>query len=119
MVGFLGDMKAVYSKANIVILPSFGEGIPTVLLEAGASGRTIIACDVPGCRDVVQDGETGLPIPPDNLGMLVKALHQLTSDPVLRAKFSAAGRVRVVDRFSKETINRQTMEVYANLGNYL
>ena len=116
--GFQEDMKAVYGKANIVILPSFGEGIPTVLLEAGASGRAIIASDVPGCRDVVQDGETGLLIPPDNPGMLVKALYQLASDPGLRAKFSAAGRARVVSRFSKETINRQTMAVYASLENY-
>ncbi len=113
--GFQKDMKAVYRKANIVILPSFGEGIPTVLLEAGASGRAVIASDVPGCRDVVRDGETGLLIPPNNAGMLVKALYQLASDPGLRAKFSTAGRARVVDRFSKETINRQTMAVYTSL----
>ena len=115
--GFQKDMQAVYRSANIVILPSFGEGIPTVLLEAGASGRAIIASDVPGCRDVVRDGETGLLIPPKDSAMLAKALYQLASNPSLRAKLSTAGRAQVLNRFSKEIINRQTMEVYASLEN--
>ena len=113
--GFQEDMGAVYRKANIVILPSFGEGIPTVLLEAGAAGRAIIASDVPGCRDVVQDGETGLLIPPKNPDLLAKALYQLASDPDLRAKLAIAGRAQAVNRFSTQIINQQTLEVYARL----
>jgi glycosyltransferase involved in cell wall biosynthesis len=115
--GFQEDMRAVYRKANLVILPSFGEGIPTVLLEAGACGRAIIASNVSGCRDVICDGETGLLVQPKDPVGLAQAIQRLASDPALRAKLAMAGRAQVVDRFSTEIINRQTLEVYQRLVN--
>jgi glycosyltransferase involved in cell wall biosynthesis len=113
--GFQSDMQAVYRQANLVILPSFGEGIPTVLIEAAACGRAIIASNVSGCKDVVCDGVTGLLVPPRDASALAEALHRLAADPELRAKLAAAGREQVVRRFSSEIIHRQTLDVYARL----
>jgi glycosyltransferase involved in cell wall biosynthesis len=57
------DMPAVYQAAHIVCLPSYREGLPKALLEAAASGRPIVATDVPGCREIVRHDENGLLVP--------------------------------------------------------
>lgn len=113
--GFQEDMRQVYQQSNIVLLPSLGEGIPTVLIEAAACGRAIIATDVPGCRDVVTHAETGLLVPPNDAVALANALQQLASAPALRQQMGSAGRVRTLARFSNEQVNRETLEAYEEL----
>src|SRR5690606_34931013 len=58
------DMPKVLAQAHVVCLPSYGEGVPKVLLEAAAAGRPIVSTDVPGCREVVEPGLNGLLVPP-------------------------------------------------------
>jgi glycosyltransferase involved in cell wall biosynthesis len=113
--GFQEDMRAVYAQAGLVLLPSLGEGVPTVLIEAAACGRAIVATDVAGCRDVVQNGHTGLLVPPNDPAALAQALHRLAGDPALRRQMGAAGRIQAEARFSMEQINRETLEVYQRL----
>jgi glycosyltransferase involved in cell wall biosynthesis len=85
------------------------------LIEAAACGRAIVATDVPGCRDVVTQAETGLLIPPKDPAALADALQQLANDPTLRQQLGAAGRARTLARFSNEQVNRETLEVYEKL----
>lgn len=113
--GFQEDMRQVYQQSNIVLLPSLGEGIPTVLIEAAACGRAIIATDVPGCRDVVTHAETGLLVPPNDPVALASALQQLASAPALRQQMGSSGRIRALARFSNEQVNRETLETYEEL----
>jgi len=110
--GFRGDMPEVYRQAHIVTLPSLGEGLPTVLLEAAASGRPIVTTDVPGCREAVVDGVTGILVPPNDPLALAAAIEKLLDDPALRRKMGQNGRQRVVDNFSGEQIVSETMTVY-------
>ncbi|MBI5944966.1 MAG: glycosyltransferase family 4 protein [Chloroflexi bacterium] len=110
--GWRADMRSVFAASHIVTLPSLGEGIPTVLLEAAASGRPIVATDVAGCRDVVQDGVNGLLVPPKDPQALANALAALIKDKPLRRKMGAAGRDFIVQRFSDKKINEQTLAVY-------
>ena len=114
--GFQEDMHAVYRQASLVTLPSFSEGVPTVLIEAAACGRAIVATDIPGCRNVVKEGETGLLIPPNDPTALADALCRLAVDPALRARMGAAGRARVVAHFSTEQVNREILAIYHALG---
>ncbi len=58
--GLRNDMPEVLKAASIVVLPSYREGIPKILLEAAASGRPIVTTDTPGCREIVRHGENGL-----------------------------------------------------------
>jgi glycosyltransferase involved in cell wall biosynthesis len=113
--GQRSDMHEVYRSASIVCLPSYREGLPKVLLEAAACGRAVVATDVPGCREVVQHGETGLLVPPREVEPLVGALLCLIRDRALRQRLGAAGRVRVLRQFTEDRAVDQTLAVYREL----
>lgn len=114
--GYVEDVPGLLAAAHIACLPSFyREGLPLFLLEAAAAGRPVVTTDSPGCRDAVVDGETGLMVPVRDSAALAKALRTLISDPVTRARMGAAGRARVLDHFSNESIIRGIFDVYADL----
>ena len=114
--GYREDMPDVFAKANIVVLPSYREGLPKVLIEAASCGRAIVATDVPGCREIVRHNENGLLVSPRDSKALSDALKILIRDSELRAKMGARGREIVEAEFSEEIVVRQTMEVYEKIG---
>src|SRR4030095_1800247 len=70
-LGMREDMPEMYAASNLVVLPTrYGEGIPSVLIEAAASGRAIVASDAPGCREVVRHGREGLLVPSGDVAVL-------------------------------------------------
>jgi glycosyltransferase involved in cell wall biosynthesis len=108
--GHVKDVREVWRRAAIALLPSsYGEGVPKALLEAASCGRPIIASDMPGCRDVVVDGETGLLVPPADVPALAAAIRSLAADPQARARMGAAGRARVVAEFGEAAVAEQTL----------
>jgi len=113
--GFQQDMAQIYHQAHIVCLPSLREGLPTVLIEACAAGRAIVASDVPGCRGVVEHGVNGLLVPPADPAALAGALVRLASDPALRQRMGTAGRMKAVEKFSNERIIAANLMVYSRL----
>jgi glycosyltransferase involved in cell wall biosynthesis len=113
--GWQEDMSKIYPQCNVVVLPSFAEGIPTVLLEASACGRAVVTTNVPGCRDVVQPGITGLLVPVNNAQALVEALHNLISHASLRQQMGTAGRKMIEEKFSADLINNQTIQLYQEM----
>ncbi|MBN2677550.1 MAG: glycosyltransferase family 4 protein [Anaerolineaceae bacterium] len=113
--GFRLDMEEVYRQAHIICLPSMGEGLPTVLIEAAAAGRPIITADVPGCREVVEHGVNGLLVPPNDPHALADALKLLAGNPVLRRRMGKAGRQKVIERFSDDKIITAIVKEYSDL----
>jgi glycosyltransferase involved in cell wall biosynthesis len=114
-LGHADDISAVWARAHIAVLPSRREGLPKSLLEAAACGRPMIATDVPGCREIVIPGETGLLVPFDDPPSLARAVETLATSPALRTRYGAAARRLAVARFSAEAIGRQTVDLYRNL----
>jgi glycosyltransferase involved in cell wall biosynthesis len=110
--GWQTDMQRIYSQCHVVVLPSFHEGVPTGLLEAAACGLPIVASDIPGCQTVVVDGETGLLVPPGQSKSLAAGLENLIMDGDLRGRMGKAGRERLLERFTQQKINQQTIGVY-------
>ena len=107
------DMHAVYQQCALVVHPTtYGEGIPTVLLEASASGRPVIATDWPGCQEAVLDGKTGLLVPPKDSQSLAKAILGLLGKPEACARMGLAGREFVSEHFSTRAINQATLSIY-------
>jgi len=116
--GHQQSMSHMMQQAAIVCLPSHGgEGVPKALIEAAASGRAIIATDVPGCRDIVRHGTNGLLVPPKNPAALADAIAQLLNDAPLRAEMGRRGRELVVNEFSEEKVIQQTLALYQKLLN--
>jgi glycosyltransferase involved in cell wall biosynthesis len=114
--GWQNDMPSVYRAANVVCLPSFyGEGLSKTLLEASASGRAIVTTNVPGCRDAIEENETGLLVPPRDAAALAAAITELITSPGLRLEMGRKGRRRVERFFSTEVINSATIELYDQL----
>jgi glycosyltransferase involved in cell wall biosynthesis len=98
--GFL-DQDAVagmLATADALVLPSFAEGVPVVLMEAMASGRPVIATQTGGVSELVEDGVSGHIVPPGDAAALVEAIAAL-ADPETRARMGHAGRARVVAEF--------------------
>lgn len=111
--GFKADMPQVYASASIVCLPTtYGEGVPTVLIEAAASGRALVGSDTPGCREVIQPEVNGLLVPPDNAPALAAALERLVVDGALRRRMGMAARQSAVERFSARQVHAETWAIY-------
>jgi glycosyltransferase involved in cell wall biosynthesis len=107
------SMEKVWARCHIVALPSsYGEGVPTSLIEAAACGRPIVTTDAPGCRDVVRDGENGFLVPVRDSKALANALRSLIEDPALRARMGARGREMAVSEFSQQKVIQETLAVY-------
>jgi glycosyltransferase involved in cell wall biosynthesis len=105
-------MEQIYRQSHIVVLPSMYEGVPTVLLEAASCGRPIVASDIPGCQAIVSHGINGLLVPVNNPAALADALEHLIMDKKLRQQMGEAGRRIALERFTNDSINRQTAAVY-------
>ncbi len=111
------DMPEVYSRANIVCLPSYREGLPKALLEAAACGRSLVATDVPGCREIVIDGHNGFLAPLYDSAALAMAIERLLADAQLRTAMGKRGRELVEKEFSEEIVVKQTLAVYQEILN--
>ncbi len=113
VAGHTDDVAAAHRDAHIAVLPSHGgEGVPKSLLEGAACGRPLVATDVPGCRDVCRDGETGLLVPPHDPARLAGALQRLAGDTALRQQLGRNARLAVEKSFSEEIVVQQTMALY-------
>jgi glycosyltransferase involved in cell wall biosynthesis len=114
--GLRNDMPEVWRQASIAVLPTtYREGLPTVLLEAAASGRPLIATDMPGCREVVRTGETGLLVPPGDAVALADALATLAGDATLRARYGAAARQAAEQEFAVPVVTAQVLALYRDM----
>jgi len=114
--GYRDDMPEVLASAHVVVLPTFyGEGLPKILLEAGACGRPVVATAIPGCTEVVRDGENGFLVPPKDPDALAKAITVLLKNPILRTRMGKRGREIVVREFPVELVGNQTLAVYREL----
>ncbi len=113
--GWQDSIQAAFAKCHVVCLPSYREGTPRVLIEAAACARPIVATDVPGCRDIVIQGENGLLVPPKAPQALATAIEKLTVDNLLRKRMGKRGRQIVEAGFSSYLVNKRTLAVYKTL----
>ena len=114
-LGRRSNIPAELAECHIACLPSYREGAPLSLIEAAASGRPIVTTDVPGCREVVRNGENGLLVPPRQTERLASALRCLITDGSLRRSMGECGRKRAMAEFSTDVINRRVLGCYREL----
>lgn len=115
-LGAADDVRPYIAAASAVVLPSYREGLPRSLLEAGAMARPLIATDVPGCREVVDDGVNGYFCNPADPGSLASAMKKFAELPIeARAAMGAASRRKVHDRFSEDIVVGTYLDVLNSL----
>lgn len=107
------QLGALYDRAGIVVLVSEMEGLPNVMLEAMAHGKTVIATPVGGIPTLIEDGKTGFLVPVGDAAALRATIKRLLADPELRQRVGAAARTRVAEYCSWERVTEQTLQVYA------
>lgn len=111
--GYRSDMVDVYKQSTIICLPTiYGEGLPKTLLEAASCGRPIVTYDVPGCREIVEDGYNGYLLKPRELDKLVTIILNLITNPNLCKVMGINGRKIVEKNFTQEKIAKQTLNVW-------
>lgn len=108
--GFQSDPRPFYAMSHCVVLPSYHEGMSNVLLEAAASGRAVITSDIPGCREALQNGVSGLLCKPQDAQSLTEQLERfLRLAPEERAAMGEQGRRFVEKEFDKKAVVRATL----------
>ncbi|WP_444984376.1 glycosyltransferase family 4 protein [Halomonas mongoliensis] len=108
--GKVRDVRGYLQAASVMVLPSYyREGIPRTLLEAMSTGRAIITCDSPGCREAVDVGVNGWLVAPRCASSLADAMESFINDPLTITKMGKSGRELAEQRFSTEFVNRQML----------
>ncbi|MEX1124456.1 MAG: glycosyltransferase family 4 protein [Acidimicrobiia bacterium] len=118
-VRFLGmrrDVERIYQGLDIFVLPSHREGFPRAAMEAAASGLPVIATDIRGCRQVVDDGTNGILFPVRDVRALTGAITQVGGDAVMRAAMSRASVNRARALFDEREIVNRVMGTYAEVA---
>lgn len=113
VLGQRTDIADLMAKALLVVLPSYREGLPKVLIEAAACGRTVITTDVPGCRDAIENGVTGMLVPPRDTAALSTAINALLIDRARCEAMGSAGRKRAQQMFDVRTVVEKHLKIYA------
>jgi D-inositol-3-phosphate glycosyltransferase len=113
-VGFVPprELGPYYERAAVVVCPSRREGYGVVAREAMAYGRPVVASAVGGLLDAVEDGVTGILVPPRDVGSLRAAVEGILADPELRGRLGAAARDRAAERFTWDAATRSTIAAY-------
>jgi glycosyltransferase involved in cell wall biosynthesis len=117
-IRFLGwrfDLERIYADLDIVVLSSLNEGTPVCLLEAMAAGKAIVATDVGGVPDLVEDGRTGLLVPPKSSLALARAIIHYLQNPELRERIGSYGRDSVYPKYDISTLVANTKSFYLEL----
>ena len=115
MPGFTKQLDSYLPHADLVVLSSFSEGLPNVLLEASAAGVPIVATDVGGVPEVVANGHSGYLVPPGNAAALATRMTQLLWDSERRRAMGEAGRQRMHDLFTFEAQGRAYLELFEKM----
>ena len=115
-LGHQENMAAIYKKCDIVVFPSYREGMPKTLLEACAIGRPIVTTNANGCRDCVEEGENGYIVAVKSVEELKHAILKLVDSPELRAKMGIYGRKKAEREFNEQDVIKKHLEIYNSLS---
>ena len=110
--GFQKNMPEVINKASIVVLPSYREGLPTILIEAASAGRPLIATNVPGCNEVVKNGINGFLVPVKNHIELATTIQKLITNNTLMTTMGENSRRIALNEFDFNIILQKHLELY-------
>ncbi|NBC57063.1 MAG: glycosyltransferase [Bacteroidetes bacterium] len=113
--GFQEDVRPYYAIANALAFPSYREGFPNVVLQAGAMNLPSIVTDINGCNEIIEDGKNGLIIPPKNSDALQQAMFKLMEDQNLFQELKRNARDMITSRYEQKLVWEALLEEYKRL----
>lgn len=113
--GIRNDMPEMYALMDVLVLPSYREGLPRVPMEAAAMGLPCVVTDIRGCREVVTDGENGLLTPLGDTEALASAISRLLTDRAMAARMGRAGRKVACEKFDERLVFDKIKAEYVRL----
>jgi glycosyltransferase involved in cell wall biosynthesis len=113
--GYRKEVEHIIPLSNIMVLPSYREGLPKSLIEAAACGRAVITSDVPGCRDAIIENKTGLLVPAKNVLKLASAINNLLTNSLLRNSMGEAGRQLAIENYDINDVIDTHLKIYEGL----
>ena len=111
-LGRRDDVLEQIAASHLLVLPTYREGLPRVLLEAALVQRAVVATDVPGCREVVMDGESGSLCAPRDARALAEAIQTVLQDDELRGRLAESLHTRVNEKFADSVVNPRWWKLY-------
>lgn len=115
--GWRSDIPQVLGASDVVVLPSYREGLSVSLQEALAMGKPVVTTDATGCKETVEDGVNGFLVPVRNAKALAEAIGRLVTNPKMREEMGQRSRKKAEREFDVEQIARQYLELYAEVLN--
>jgi len=116
--GFRSDVARILQELTVSVLPSLSEGLSNTLLESMAAGVPVVATRVGGTAEVIRDSENGLLVPPSDPEALAESISRLLHAPEFAARLAAAGRQRIIDRYSMARLIEDTSRFYESIVDY-
>lgn len=113
-VGFQEEVRPYYAISNVLILPSYREGFPNAVLQAGAMGLPSIVSDISGCNEIIEHEVNGLLVPKKNHIELQKAMEKMLYNTSLLKEFYQNARNKVVKSFDKNFVWQELKKEYEN-----
>lgn len=110
------ELVSWYAAADCFVFPSYREGFPNTVLEAGAMGLPSIVTDINGSREIVADGKNGLVIPPRDSAALLAAMERMVADNAARGRMAANARLMIECRFEQGAVLRNLLAFYDEIG---
>ncbi|CAM3384887.1 Glycosyltransferase subfamily 4-like N-terminal domain-containing protein [Flavobacterium longum] len=110
--GYQIDVRPFLALADVFVLPSYREGFPNVVMQAGAMDLPSIVTDINGANEIIIDGENGLIVPPKDEAKLVAAMQRLLEDDGLREQMAASARGLIASRYEQQTVWNAILEEY-------
>lgn len=111
-VGFRSDLKEIFKAMDLMVLPSLTEGLPNVILEAFACAKPVVATDVGGVPEIVEDGINGILVPPGRTDLLAEAIKICLAAPEERRVMGEAGYHKVKSEFTFESQAQKLETIY-------
>lgn len=114
-VGFQKDVRPFFAISDALVFPSYREGFPNVVMQAGAMELPAIVTDINGCNEIIEDGKNGLIIPPKNVDALRAAMEKIVMDQTLYSQLKEHARPMITSRYEQQVVWNAILEEYNRL----
>ncbi|QOW11968.1 glycosyltransferase family 4 protein [Kaistella flava (ex Peng et al. 2021)] len=118
-VGFQPDVRAYFAIANALVFPSYREGFPNVVLQAGAMGLPSIVSNINGCNEIIKDHQNGLIVPVKNTEALAEAMRDLVDDEILYQSLQHQSRKRIMENYEQEVVWQALLAEYKKVTDHV